>query len=168
MIGLRRSRHLALGLVLTSLALTAQVVVGATAAEARCAGVGQAFTSTLGAGYVIVSERPVDGDCDGNNKYTGRVRRESTITAQYVEVWIQNGGIWSRMIRTNSTQFVTYPSYTDNNSYSFMTLCWYDYSGQAGVPHCGWGTNYGPVGTTPRSDPDIYNGASLHGVNYGF
>jgi hypothetical protein len=166
MIGFRRSRRLALGLVLTSLTLTAQVVVGATAAEARCAGVGRAFTSTLGAGYVIVTERPVYGDCDGNNKYTGRVRRESTI-AQYVEVWIQNGGIWSPEARTNSTEFVPY-SFTDNNSNTFMTLCWYDYSGQAGVPHCGWGTNYGPVGTTPRTRPDIYNGASLHGVNFGF
>ena len=83
--GFSRSRRMALGLVLTSITLTAQVVVGATAAEARCAGVNRELTSTLGASYVLVIEEPVDGTCNNNNTYAGRVKRASS-TAEIVSV----------------------------------------------------------------------------------
>jgi hypothetical protein len=160
-------RRLTVGLALLFLVMTAQAVVGPTPVQARCAGVNRPVTSTLGVTLAFVTETPATGTCNNNNTYTGSVKRLNRADVGMAGVWIQNGGRWSLVQYTNSTTGATY-SFSDNNSNSFMTLCWYEAAAGAGTAHCGWGATYGPVGTTPGSRPDIYNQSGYHGVVYGF
>lgn len=160
-------RRALMGLALLLLVTAAQVVFTPSAAQARCAGVNKAFTSTLGASVAFVTETPDNGTCNNNNFYGGSVKRLNRADVGMVGVWIQNNGEWTQVEYTNSTTGVPF-SFTDNNSRSLMTLCWYEAAAGAGVAHCGWGATYGPVGTTPRSHPDIYNQAGYHGVVAGF
>jgi hypothetical protein len=168
MTGLLRLRRTALGVALACMILTAQVVVGATAAHARCDGVGREVTSTLGASTAFVVERPTVGTCNGNNLYQGTVRAAlGPDRIGMVSVFIQNGGKWTQVQFTNS-RTGSPVKFTDNNSHTFMTLCWYEPAPSIGTAHCGWGSTYGPVGTTPTTRPDIYNQSGYHGVNFGF
>jgi hypothetical protein len=160
-----RSRRMGVGLTVTAVILLAQVVVGATAAEARCAGVNAPTTSTFGppaspTPYVI--EEPVQGTCNNNGQYTGRIKRATT-KVNFVEVWIQNNGQWRSAWMTDSLTGEDYVV-SDANSNTYMTLCYY----LNGNVRCGWGTNLGPLGVTPQFAPDTFNGLGLHGVNSGF
>jgi hypothetical protein len=160
-------RRITVGLTLLFLVMAAQAAVGPTAAQARCAGVNRPVTSTLGVTLAFVTETPAAGTCNNNNAYTGSVKRLNRADVGMAGVWIQNGGRWSLVQYTNSTTGATY-SFADNNSNSFMTLCWYEAAAGAGRAHCGWGATYGPVGTSPGTRPDIYNQAAYHGVVSGF
>lgn len=166
-----RRKRVTVGLLFTAIVVVAQVLIGATAAEARCGSVGHGTTSGLGSGSVIVEERPETGDCNGDRVYHGLFHRTSTAVAAAVEVWTQDGGIWSPrqltiLVAPNWAKF----SYSDTNSNSLMTLCWFEYGtpGTFGPEHCGWGAHTAPVDKTPGNDPSFFNNALYHGVNAGF
>lgn len=156
----RARRAVLSGLALTAL-IAASQVVSPIEAHARCSN-GTPTTSTLGVLRLVV-EQPTNGTCNRDNVYSATVRRNRSDVAR-VEVWIQNGGSWSRPGVATGGQTAPY-SYRDNNSNSFMTLCWY-YSDN--VAHCGWGENVAPGGETPRNNPVLFNQAAYHGVNSGF
>lgn len=156
----RVRRTLVSGLALSALVASAQVI-SPTEASARCVN-GTPVTSTLGVLRLVI-EQPSNGTCNRDNVYNATVRRGRSDVAR-VEVWIQNGGIWSRPGVAIGSQVAPY-SYRDNNSNSFMTLCWY-YSD--GVAHCGWGENVAPERQTPRNNPTLFNQNAYHGVNSGF
>jgi hypothetical protein len=166
---LSRSRRTVVGVLLIAIIVTAQVLNGAPAAEARCAGVNNGTTSTLGAEFVIVAEKPVSGSCDNNHTYTAQVRRVRPDVAEYVQVWTQDNGVWTRRQFTSSTTGAQF-SYYAADSHSFMTLCWNEPGPPpAGPAHCGWGSNYAAVGLTPGNSPATFtNNSLLHGVNSGF
>lgn len=158
----RVRRTLLSGLALSALVASAQVI-SPTEAQARCVG-SSGTTSTLGV-LRLVLEQPTNGTCNRDNIYSATVRRGRSDVAR-VEVWIQNGGNWGdRPVGVATGAQVAPYSYRDNNSNSFMTLCWY-YSD--GVAHCGWGPNVAPGGETPRNNPVLFNQSAYHGVNSGF
>lgn len=156
----RVRRLLPSALALSSLIVTAQLV-SAPEASARCVN-GTPVPSTLGVTRLVV-EQPTNGSCNRDNTYSATVRRNRSDVAR-VEVWIQNNGLWSRPGVAIGSQVAPY-SYRDNNSYSYMTLCWY-YSD--GVAHCGWGSSVAPPSETPRNNPDLFNQNAYHGINSGF
>ena len=157
----RRLRRISASAIsLSALVVTAQLI-NAPEAAARCVS-GTPVPSTLGVARLVV-EQPTNGSCNRDNTYSATVRRNRSDVAR-VEAWIQNGGIWSRPGVATGSQVAPY-AYRDNNSNSFMTLCWY-YSD--GVAHCGWGSHVAPAGQSPRNDPDLFNQTAYHGVNSGF
>lgn len=166
-ISLCARRILLIGLALLALILSAQVM-NPTKAEARCIGVNKPVTSTLGASAAFVTEKPNAGTCNNNNYYAGTIQALNRADVLFIAVYIQNGGTWTRKQYTNvKTRPVEY-SFSDNNSNSFMTLCWFsDDSGPLGTPHCGWGSQV-VNGYTPESRPDLFNQAQYHGVVSGF
>jgi hypothetical protein len=156
----RVRRTLLSGLALSAMIASAQVV-SPPEASARCVN-GTPVPSTLGVLRLVI-EQPSNGTCNRDNVYNATVRRGRSDVAR-VEVWIQNGGIWSREGVATGSQVAPY-DYRDNNSNSYMTLCWY-YSD--GVAHCGWGENVAPERQTPRNNSTLFNQTAYHGVNSGF
>jgi hypothetical protein len=169
-----RGKRVTAGLLFTAIVVVAQVVIGATAAEARCSSLGHGTTSGLGSASAIVEERPLTGDCNGDHVYHGLLHRTTDTVAVAESVYTQDGGIWTRRLFTDALAPAEYDrfTYSDTNSHSLMTLCWYEYGdrpGSIGPAHCGWGANAAPTGQTPDNNPSLFNNDSrYHGVNAGF
>lgn len=165
---LRIRRMIVSGLALLSLLITAQVIAPKEA-QARCVGVNQPVTSTLGASAAFVTERPAAGTCNNNNTYAGTIQALNRPDVIFISVYIQNNGVWRQVQYTNIKTRPVEFAFSDTNSNSWMTLCWYEESSNPrGIAHCGWGSEQGPTGTSPASRPDIYNQARYHGVVSGF
>ena len=167
-----RKRRIGAGLAIVALTAATQIALGAGVAEARCVS-GRPTTSTLGsiAANPVVQETPATGTCNGNNNYTGSIRRAAASMQPVgkLQVYVQNGGQWRIVQDTNVLTGISF-SFGDNNSNAWMVLCWIDPEPR-GTPHCGWGTNV--TTQSPKvapSDPPapIFDDPAWHGVTTGF
>jgi hypothetical protein len=140
----RAGRAAAVVGLLAPLVFLAQAVTLPSAAQARCAGVGVAVTSTLMFGSTLeVSETPASGTCNNNGTYQGSFRSHNPTGAR-ASVWIQNGGVWTGYLGNYDLNTYTY-SFFDANSHSLMNIC----LDNGTTTWCGWGSNVA-VGGVPN------------------
>ncbi|MFD7307276.1 hypothetical protein [Promicromonospora sp. NPDC059942] len=130
-------------------------VIGATSAEARCAGQGNGVTSTMSyGGTVRVRDVPNSGTCNGDGEYHATLVDASSSDGHRVSFrWDGNGdGNYTSggSVENGSVGILV----TDNTSRAHEQLCMIT---NAGNVYCGWGSD---VGTG--------YGSGGFGVNSGF